>query len=120
MTNQDRIIALIRTAVPSLYGAALAWAISLLPFMQTAFDWLSATFEQDVVSAIESVFTVACIAAFYWVARKAGARWPGLEKWLLGRSLVPIYETDGVYVVYKPSPEDEAAFAAGETRRVQE
>lgn len=112
MTNQDRIIALIRTVVPSLWGSALAWLIAKIPAIQGVADWLTATFEQDVVSALEALFVVLVIAGFYTVARWAGARWPWLEKWLLGRSLVPIYETDGVYVIYKPTPEQEADLAA--------
>lgn len=121
MTNQDRIIALIRTVVPALYGSVLAWLIGKVPAVADAFAWLSATFEQDVVAAFESAFVVLIIAGFYAAARWAGARWPWLEKWLLGRSLVPVYDVNAAYEQLNGMTSEEAAlFAAGKTRKVAE
>lgn len=91
MTNQDRIIALIRTLVPSLYGVALAWVIGRFEWVQDALTWLTEQLGQDVSTLIQGVLVAVVIGGYYWVARKLGARFPWLERWLLGRSLIPVY-----------------------------
>lgn len=91
MTNQDRIIALIRTLVPALYGVALAWVIGRFEWVQEALDWLTVQLGADVSALIQGVLVAAVIAGYYWVARKLGARFPWLERWLLGRALIPVY-----------------------------
>lgn len=91
MTISDRIAALIRTLVPALYGVFLSWLVGRVPTVQDALAWLSETLGTDVSTAIALALTALVIAGYYWVARKLGARWPALERWLLGSSLVPTY-----------------------------
>lgn len=97
MTPQDRITALIRTLVPALYGVGLAWLIGRFPAVQDGLAWLSQTIGVDASAAISLALTALVIAGYYWVARKLGAKFPALEKWLLGRSVVPVYKTPITY-----------------------
>jgi hypothetical protein len=88
----DRITALIRTLVPALYGVGITWLIGRFPAVQDALAWLSATIGFDASAAISLALTALVIAGYYWIARTLGARFPSLEKWLLGRSVVPTYK----------------------------
>lgn len=97
MTPQDRITALIRTLVPALYGVGLAWLIGRFPAVQDGLAWLSSTIGVDASAAISLALTALVIAGYYWVARKLGAKFPALEKFLLGRSAVPVYPQDPPY-----------------------
>lgn len=91
MNVSDRIVALIRTLVPALYGVAITWLVGRFPAVQDALAWLTETLGVDATAAISLVLTAGVIAGYYWVARKLGARFPALEKWLLGSSAVPSY-----------------------------
>lgn len=91
MTRSDRITALIRTLVPALYGVGITWLVGRFPAVQDALAWLSSTIGVDASAAISLALTAGVIAGFYWVARKVGARFPAVEKWLLGASAVPVY-----------------------------
>jgi hypothetical protein len=91
MTVSDRIVALIRTLVPALYGVAITWLVGRFPAVQDALAWLTETLGVDVTTAIGLAVTALVIAGYYWVARVLGARFPILEKWLLGSSAVPSY-----------------------------
>lgn len=91
MIVSDRIAALIRTLVPALYGVGITWLIGRFPVVQDGLAWLSETLGTDVSAAISLVLTAGVIAGYYAVARKLGARFPALERWLLGSSLVPSY-----------------------------
>lgn len=93
MTVQDRITALIRTLVPALYGVGITWLIGRFPAVQDVLAWLSATVGVDVSALISLALTALVIAGYYWLARTLGARFPALEKWLLGRSAIPVYKT---------------------------
>lgn len=97
MTTNDRITALIRTLVPALYGVALTWIIGRFPAVQDILAWLSSTLGVDATAAIGLILTAGVIAGYYWVARKLGARFPAIEKFLLGRSAVPIYPQEPPY-----------------------
>lgn len=92
MNVSDRITALIRTLVPALYGVALAWLVGRFPVVQDALAWLTDTVGVDVTAGIGLFLTAVTIAGYYWVARKLGARFPTIEKFLLGRSAIPIYK----------------------------
>lgn len=96
MTISDRIVATIRTLVPSLYGIGIAWLIKQVPAVGDVIAWLSNELGTDITLLIQGVITAGIIAGFYWVARKLGDRWPWLEKWLLGSSLVPVYAPEVV------------------------
>lgn len=91
MPIRERFAALIRTIVPALYGVGISWLVSRFPAVQDGLDWLSTTVGTDVSAAISLAVTALVIGAYYWVARKLGARFPVLEAWLLGSALVPIY-----------------------------
>lgn len=99
MTISDRIAALIRTLVPALYGVGLSWLVSRVPAVQDGLAWLSDAIGTDASAAIQLALTALVIAGYYWVARKLGARFPALERWLLGSSLVPTYSPTTVLVV---------------------
>ncbi len=99
MPIRERFAALIRTIVPALYGVGISWLVSRFPAVQDALDWLSETVGADVSAAISLAVTALVIGAYYWAARKLGAKFPALEKWLLGSSLVPVYPTATVLVV---------------------
>jgi hypothetical protein len=101
MTVSDRIAALIRTIVPALYGVAITFLIGRFPVIQDGLHWLSTTLGTDASAAIQLFITALVIAGYYWVARKLGARFPVLEKWLLGSSLIPTYATTTTLVVGK-------------------
>lgn len=99
MSRQDRIIALIRTYVPALVGALLAFVIAHVPavaqWIATA-DSLLAAFGYVGVSVtvlLQAVLVALVIGLYYWLARKIGSKWPGAEKWLLGHSATPSYAT---------------------------
>lgn len=91
MTINDRIISTIRTLVPALWGVAIAWIITRIPAVQDVLTWLSDTLGTDATNAIGWLLTALVIAGYYWLARKLTARFPALEKILIGSSLVPTY-----------------------------
>lgn len=99
MTVSDRIAALIRTLVPALYGVAITFLVGRFPIIQDGLHWLSGTLGTDASAAIQLFVTALVIAGYYWAARKLGARFPVLERWLLGSSLVPQYTTNPPPVV---------------------
>lgn len=94
MTNEDRIIGTIRTGIPALWGALILFLVSRFPIIGELIAAISEWAGQDVTLALGLLFTVLVITAYYWVARKLGARFPWLERWLMGRSVVPVYEVD--------------------------
>lgn len=94
MTINDRIVATIRTLVPALYGVGIAWLIRQIPAVADGLAWLSTQLGTDVTVLLQGILTAAVIAGYYWCARAAGARFPALERWLLGRSLTPTYTKD--------------------------
>lgn len=91
MTVNERFIALIRTVVPYLWSAAIVWLIGRFPIAADVIAWLNDFSNQDVTVALGLLFTGLVLAGYYWVARWAGAKWPVLERWLIGRSIVPSY-----------------------------
>jgi hypothetical protein len=97
MTRQDQIIALIRTAVPALVGALLAFVIAHIPGVAGIIAVINGLlvawgFAGVSVSVILQALVVgAVIALYYWIARQVGRRWPAAEKWLLGHGGLPVY-----------------------------
>lgn len=98
MNINDRIIATIRTGVPALVGLLIATLIAKIPAVATVIAWIDAelstvTAGVPIVTILGLAATAAVIAGYYYLARVLGARWPWVEKWLLGSSLVPtVYE----------------------------
>lgn len=96
MNISDRIIATIRTGVPALVGLILAQLIAHVPVVAEIITFIDRelsliTEGVPVAQILAAAATAGVIAAYYYAARLVGARWPVVEKWLLGRSVVPIY-----------------------------
>jgi hypothetical protein len=91
-TVQDRIIATIKTGVPALWGLAIVWLIGRFPVVQDILVWLTSVIGLDAATVIQLVLTAAVIALYYWLASKIGARFPRVQRWLLGSSLIPTYK----------------------------
>lgn len=88
--------AYIRTYVPIAIGAILGWAVTTYTVVADALTWLDSTIPTLLPGtdwrALLNAATIAGVTAlYYWLARKVGARWPKLEKWLLGSSSTPTY-----------------------------
>lgn len=100
MTRQDQIIAVIRTGVPALVGSLLAFVIAHVPFVASAIAWTDAQLSgyglPGVVLVLQALIVALIVAGYYWLARRVGARWPAVEKWLLGRSATPLYHRPAV------------------------
>lgn len=91
MSINERIVATIRTTVPALVGLVIARVVAQVPAVADWLGWLSGQLGTPAEGVLTAVATAAIIGAYYWTARKLGSRWPWLEKWLLGSSLVPVY-----------------------------
>jgi hypothetical protein len=99
-TRQDLILATIRTAVPAAVAWMLAQLIALIPAVA---DVIAAADDILTVSApgwtVQLLLTGAAIGlvggAYYWVVRKLGARWPIVERFLLGSVRQPVAYIDG-------------------------
>lgn len=96
MSMSDRIVATIRTGVPALVGLILATLIARIPAVADVIAYIDTelttlTGGVPVAVLLNLAATAAVIAAYYWVARKLGDRWPWVETWLLGSSLTPVY-----------------------------
>lgn len=86
----------IRTYVPILVGAILGWAITQFTAVANAIAWLDAQLPSifpgtDWRDLLNAAAIAAVTALYYWGARKIGAKFPNVEKWLLGSSAVPNY-----------------------------
>lgn len=97
MSHQDRIIALIRTGVPALVGALLAFIVAKIPGVAALIHTLDGLLAASgfvgvsVTVILQAIFVAIVVAAYYWLARRIGGRWPAAERWLLGHSATPIY-----------------------------
>lgn len=95
-TRHDLILATIRTAVPAALGWLLGWAIAQIPAIA---DYIAAAdllltqsgVGQSVAALLNAAGVAAAVALYYWIARRLGAKWPALERWLLGSSATPTY-----------------------------
>lgn len=115
MTRQDQIIAVIRTGVPALVGSLLAFLIAHVPFVAAAIAWADAQLKgyglPGVVLVLQALVVALVVTGYYWLARRIGARWPSVEKWLLGRSARPVYSAPAVTpertttILTSPKPE---------------
>ena len=96
MTINDKLIGLIRTGVPALIGSAIAWLIAQIPAVNDIIVSIDAVlagaeFGVTVLGVLQVLSVALVITGYYWLARTLGARFPRLEKWLLGRSVIPTY-----------------------------
>jgi hypothetical protein len=119
LTRQAIILATIRTAVPAAIGWLLALLISRIPVVADiigAIDGTLATAAPGVpgltVSALLNAAAIGLVvAAYYWLVRQLGRRWPAVERWLLGSAQQPIgyakQTRDGVWeVTTLPNPSE--------------
>lgn len=95
-TRQDIIIGTIRTAVPAAVGVFIAWLITRIPAVADVISWIDAQIAQvapgvTVVAALGAICVGLVTAAYYWIVRQLGRRWPVIERYLLGSSKAPIY-----------------------------
>lgn len=107
LTRQAIIIATIRTAIPAAIGWLLALLIARIPVAADIIAALDRVLAEAVPGAALTVTTVLnaaavglVVAAYYWLARNLGRRWPIVETFLLGSSQQPVYakqNADGAY-----------------------
>jgi len=136
LTRQAIIIATIRTAVPSAIGWLIAVLIARVPVVADIIVMIDKTLAEAApgvpgltVAALLNAAAIGLVcAAYYWLARVLGRRWPIVETFLLGSSQQPIYakqDASGVYnVTGLPDPSkatreefQQALTAARATRR---
>lgn len=99
-TRQDLILATVRTAIPAAVGWAIATLIAHVPVVA---EWIAAVDQVLAQSApgwtVTLLVNAAAIglatAAYYWVARRLGQRWPIVERFLLGSVRQPVAYVDG-------------------------
>lgn len=78
----DAIIALIRTVVPTIVGAFVAWLASL-----------GLNLEEESSAALIIALTGLFTGAYYTAVRWLGERYPWVN-WLLGYNSTPTYSRD--------------------------
>jgi len=128
LTVNDKLLAVIRTGVPAAIGALLAWLIGRIPAVADVIAGVDGFLSTSgfggvtVLGLLQAVVLGLVIAAYYWAARELGARFPALEKWLLGSSVVPDYSAGAELMsarfeleVTRPELERLRAIDAGET-----
>jgi hypothetical protein len=87
----DRVVSLLRTAVPSLWGSLVAWAAVALT------GYLPEPVQAAVIDALSSEYTIAVVMAAAITGWYAAWRWmePRLPAWLvriaLGSAQTPTY-----------------------------
>ena len=77
------VISQIRTYVPILVGALIAWLATM-----------GLNLDTDTQSGLVIFLTGALQALYYFVARVIERRWPQSGSFLLGSSAKPVYTTD--------------------------
>lgn len=97
MNRQDLILGTIRTAVPAFIGWVLAWLIAQIPAVADVLAAIDKVLEQTAPGTtalvlLNGIAVAAVIAAYYWIVRKLGQRWPIVEAWLLGSAKKPTYD----------------------------
>lgn len=83
----DKVVAWVRTVVPTVVGGLLAQLIQLLPNVAA---WLDDLYSGWQV-AVGVFITSAVIGLYYALARKIETKYPKAGKWLLGSAAKPIY-----------------------------
>lgn len=97
VNNNDRIISYIRTGVPGLIGVLLTYLVSRIPAVADILTTIDAHLAllgfagATVNGLLVAGGTALAITGYYALARWLGEKYPALEKWLLGRSAVPVY-----------------------------
>lgn len=89
MTNQTIILRTIRTGVPALIGALLAWLTAQIPAIGDAITWLNANANADVASFVTQAATAVVIVVYYALVSWLAKRWTWLEGFL-GSTKTPV------------------------------
>lgn len=136
LTRQAIIIATIRTAIPAAIGWLIAAIIARVPVVADIITVIDDTLAQAApgvpgltVAALLNAAAIGLVcAAYYWLARELGRRWPIVETFLLGSSQQPVYakqNDQGVYdITGLPDPSKssreafQAALAAARTSKL--
>lgn len=100
MNNNDKIVAVIRTAVPAGVGYLLALVISAIPAVGNAISWIDAQIDAalpgdgsvTVLGLLQALAVALVVAGYYAAARWLGQHWPAIERVLLGSSKTPVYQ----------------------------
>lgn len=119
LNRQAIILATIRTAVPAAIGWFLAQLIARIPAVADVIGTIDSTLATaapgvpglNVAALLNAAAIGAVVAAYYWLVRQLGRRWPAVERWLLGSAQQPIgyarQTRDGVWEVTSlPNPSD--------------
>lgn len=88
--------AYIRTYVPLLVGMLLGWLITSYTAVADLLAWadellVAAGASVNARTLLDALAIALVTAAYYWLARQIGRRWPSIERWLLGSSATPVY-----------------------------
>lgn len=83
------IPAIIRTAVPVLWGSLITWLIGLFPWVQDGLTWLYANTTVTEAAVIAGA-TLLATAGWYSLVRFLAVRLPWVEL-LLGWKVSPVY-----------------------------
>jgi hypothetical protein len=95
-SRQDLIIATIRTAVPAAVAWLLAQLVAAVPLVALWLSWLDDQIAEAGITgvSIEKLLSAAAVglvcAAYYYLVRLAGRRWPIIERYLLGSAKKPV------------------------------
>ncbi|MBM3716234.1 MAG: hypothetical protein FJW64_10990 [Actinobacteria bacterium] len=103
LTRQAIIIATIRTAIPGAVGWLLAMLIARIPAVADVIATVDVVLAASapgvpgltVAALLNAALVGLAVAAYYWLARELGRRWPIVERFLLGSAQQPIYATRG-------------------------
>ena len=95
MSRQDLILATIRTAVPAAIGAFIAWVIARIPAVADIITTVDGILAESapgftVVGILGAICIGLVTAAYFWIVRQIGQRWPIVERFLLGSAKQPI------------------------------
>lgn len=89
MTNQTIILRTIRTGVPALVGALLAFLTAQIPVVGDAIVWLNDNAHADVAGVVTQVATALVIVVYYALVSWLAKRWTWLEGFL-GSTKTPV------------------------------
>lgn len=119
LNRQAIILATIRTAMPAAIGWFLAQLIARIPAVADVIGTIDSTLATaapgvpglNVAALLNAAAIGAVVAAYYWLVRQLGRRWPAVERWLLGSAQQPIgyakQTRDGVWEVTSlPNPSE--------------
>jgi hypothetical protein len=99
--DADRIVGTIRTAVPGAVGYLIASLVAANPQVGEWIAWFDENLSQLLFGApllvvLQTAAVGAATAAYYYLVRWVGDRFPAVEKWFLGSGKKPSYSEKAV------------------------